>query len=422
MGHTASVEAVGDPDALDGDQRPQPTRTTRTHLICLSRAHNKFAINLYQEFAKDGKRPGNLMYSPLSIALGLGMVYLGAEAGSQDELYKVLHLAEVQEYHLLPAFAAMHWDIVKSSREKGCVLEVAIKLFAQTGHRMRQLYDDICRSYEICRLRHANFAQRPDLARNEINKWVEDKTKGRCKDALPLGIIDRDTRLFQICAIYVKVQWFHPFDMKKTKKGQFFLQMKETLEVRMMNQQNTFRYGSMPKLGCDVLELPCSNSHLRMYIYLPHKQDGINKLENKLNRAIIESADDVLQEEYVDVYLPKFRYELGFSMTDVLSKIGLKDVLTVGRADLSGIDGTRELYLSKVFHHVFLVVEEAGNGGSSGGGGTSSATNSTLNEVAGAEVKEQKTFKADHPFFFYLRDDRTGAILFMGRVVRPFCS
>ena len=419
MGHTASVEAVGDPDGMGGpdagggEVRPQPTRTTRTHLICLSRAHNKFALNLYQEFAKDGKRPGNLMYSPLSIALGLGMVCLGAESSSQDELFKVLYLNEVQEYHLLPAFAAMHWDMLRSNMPKGCILEVAIRLFAQTGHRMKTLYDDICTSYEICRLRHANFAQRPDLARNEINKWVEDKTQGRCKDALPLGIIDRDTRLFQICAIYLKVQWFHPFDVKKTKKAEFKLQMKETLEVNMMNQLNTYRYGTLCKLSCDVLELPCTNGHLRMYIFLPHKQDGINKLENKLNRAIIESVEDVIQEELVDVHIPKFRYELGFSMNDVLGKVGLKDVFTYGRADLSGIDGTRELHLSKVFHHVLIVVDEAGNGGGS------SAHNTSVHDVGAADAKGTKTFKADHPFFFYLRDDRTGAILFMGRVVRP---
>ena len=410
MGHTASVDAVGDADGLDGEPRGPPTRTTRTHLICLSRAHNKFAINLYQEFAKDGKRPGNLMYSPLSIALGLGMTYLGADGSSLDELHKALHLHEVQEYHLLPAFAAMHWDMVRSSMPKGCVIEAAICLFAQTGHRVTHLYGEICDNYEIRRLRQVNFNQRPDLARNEINKWVEDKTQGRVKDALPLGIIDRDTRLFLICAIFIKVQWYHQFDVKKTKKGQFFLQMKETLEVNMMNQQNTFRYGTLPKLSCDAIELPCANGHVRMYIFLPHKQDGINKLENKLSRANIESLEDHLHEEYVDVYLPKFRYELGFSMNDVLGKLGVRDVFTYGRADLSKIDGTRDLNLSKVFHHVFIVVDEAGN---------ESINVTSVHEVGGADAKVQKTFKADHPFFFYLRDDRTGAILFMGRVVRP---
>jgi len=71
------------------------SRTTRTHLLCLSRAHNKFAIQLYQEFAKDGKRPGNFVICPISVSLGLGMLHLGSRGSSSEELHKVLYLQEV---------------------------------------------------------------------------------------------------------------------------------------------------------------------------------------------------------------------------------------------------------------------------------------------------------------------------------------
>jgi len=71
------------------------TRTTRTHLLCLSRSHNKFAIQLYQEFAKDGKRPGNFVICPISVSLGLGMLHLGSRGASSEELHKVLYLQEV---------------------------------------------------------------------------------------------------------------------------------------------------------------------------------------------------------------------------------------------------------------------------------------------------------------------------------------
>jgi len=81
-------------DSSDGCQT-EITRTTRTHLLCLSRAHNKFAIQLYQEFAKDGKRPGNFVICPVSVSLGLGMLHLGSRGTSSEELHKVLYLQEV---------------------------------------------------------------------------------------------------------------------------------------------------------------------------------------------------------------------------------------------------------------------------------------------------------------------------------------
>ena len=89
------------------------TRTTRTHLLCLSRAHNKFAIQLYQEFAKDGKRPGNFVICPISVSLGLGMLHLGSRGTSSEELHKVLYLQEVMVelyYYLMQLCYGKHLE------------------------------------------------------------------------------------------------------------------------------------------------------------------------------------------------------------------------------------------------------------------------------------------------------------------------
>ena len=83
-------------DSTGGGCQNEITKTTRTHLLCLSRAHNKFAIQLYQEFAKDGKRPGNFVICPISVSLGLGMLHLGSRGSSSEELHKVLYLQEVK--------------------------------------------------------------------------------------------------------------------------------------------------------------------------------------------------------------------------------------------------------------------------------------------------------------------------------------
>jgi len=99
MGSALSEVADGPITATDSSTvaacQQETSRTTRTHLLCLSRAHNKFAIQLYQEFAKDGKRPGNFVICPISVSLGLGMLHLGSRGASSEELHKVLYLQEV---------------------------------------------------------------------------------------------------------------------------------------------------------------------------------------------------------------------------------------------------------------------------------------------------------------------------------------
>jgi len=98
MGSALSEIADGPISSAEstGGCQHEITRTTRTHLLCLSRAHNKFAIQLYQEFAKDGKRPGNFVICPISVSLGLGMLHLGSRGTSSEELHKVLYLQEVR--------------------------------------------------------------------------------------------------------------------------------------------------------------------------------------------------------------------------------------------------------------------------------------------------------------------------------------
>ena len=413
MGVSPSVDGKGGEDGVEEEPPRTPaSRTTRSHLICLARAHNKFAVMLQAEFSKDGKRPNNVLFSPLCIGLGIGMAYIGAENRTKEEIYRSFYLGEVQDTHLLAAYAALHWDVLRSAMPRGYHLEAAIRLFAQTEYKMTNEYEEILINYEISRIRHVDFLGRVDLARLEINKWVEDHTHGKIQEVLPLGYVDKDTKLFLVVALYFKPQWYHPFDTKQTYKLAFHLPMKETIEVVMMNQQNTFRVGSMAKLDTDVIVLPFLNTHIKMYVFLPHKMEGCKLIEQKLTRSMVETMEENLQEDYIDVFLPKFRYEQGLDITNMLQKVGIKDLFKAEKADLQGIDGSKELYIYRTFHHMCFEVDETGSD-------SSSASSGPLHDVGIHDTKPKRVFKCDRPFVFLIRDERTGAILVMGRVVRP---
>ena len=416
--------ADGRPTPDSTEPTPRNNKTTRTHLLCLSRAHNKFSLQLYQEFCKDGKRPGNFVISPISVSIGLGMIHLGARGSTRDELHKSLHLHEIQESQLLPAFAAMHWDLTKSTLPKGGIFEFAIRLFVQPGHIIIQRYEKICSKYEIARVKNVDFRNRPDIARKEINQWAEEKTHGKIKDVLPMGIIERDTSLLLVCATYAKLSFLHPFEKKKTTCLPFYLNM-EAPQVPMMYQRRVFKMAHISKLDCDLLELPLACGHSKLLIFLPKNSENLSRLEMKLSRSSLENALDRLQEELVDVYLPKFRYELGIICWEALIKLGIKNFYVSGKADFSGIDGTNTLFLSRVFHHLCFEIDEgtAQEINSSIGASTCSGTNSYSNSIADTSIQQvPKIFRADHPFLFVLIDERTAAIHFTGRVFRPQIS
>ena len=410
-------------DLLDSgseEQSNRSTKTTRTHLLCLSRAHNKFSLQLYQEFCKDGKRPGNFVISPISVSIGLGMIHLGARGSTREELHKSLHLHEIQESQLLPAYAALHWDLTKSTLPKGGIFEFAIRLFVQPGHVIAQQYERICSKYEISRVKNIDFRNRPDTARKEINQWAEEKTHGRIKDVLPMGIIERDTSLLLVCATYAKISFQYPFEKKKTTCLPFYLNL-EAPQVPMMYQRRCFKMAHIPKLDCQLLELPLACAHSKLLIFLPRNSDNLSRLEMKLTRSSLETAMDRLQEELVDVYLPKFRYELGIICWEALIKLGIKNFYVSGKADFSGIDGTNTLYLSRVFHHLSFEMDEGTAPEVNSSIGTCSGTNSYSNSIADVQ-QVPKIFRADHPFLFVLIDERTAAIHFIGRVFRPQIS
>ena len=419
MGSEMSMDGDTADGSTEGD--PRPSQTTRSHLMCLSRSHNKFCLQLYQEFAKDGKRPGNFVLAPLGISISLGLLHLGSKGATQEEIGKALHLNEISNDQLLPAFAAIHYDTIKSQYPKGCVFGVSLGLFAQSPIYLTPHYEDLCLHYQISRLKQADFRNRPDKARAEINQWAEEKTSNRIKDIIPMGIIDRETKILALSGLYMKSIWLHPFDPKKTTEAQFYLAMKETPTVRMMVQQCIFRFAQHQKMDCDILEMPFANTYSTVLILLPHKQDGVQKLESKLDRKILETMYDSLQDENIEVHFPKFRYELGLTLGDSLQRLGMKTMFTSGKADFSDINSARDLYVSRIFHHVYLEFDEGVPNGSAPGSASKATPNST-EEGNSSQEAEKRIFRCDHPFLFVVRDDRTGAISFMGRVARPLLA
>jgi len=174
-----------------------------------------------------------------------------------------------------------------------------------------------------------------------------------------------------------------------------------------MTRNGKFNYTEIDELDSKLLELPYSSDDMSLYIVLPNQRDGLKNLRNNLNDfAVIEKSINELREVEVHTTIPKFKIEGSYSLKDELSRLGMKEVFT-RNADLSGIDGRKDLAVSAVIHKAVIEVNEEG----------SEAAAATAIIVTNSSVSlEPHVFRAYHPFTFFLRDNRNGIILFTGSI------
>lgn len=158
--------------------------------------------------------------------------------------------------------------------------------------------------------------------------------------------------------------------------------------------------------GVQLLELPYAGNDLAMVMLLPEKVDGLAALEQSLTAEAFAAWLARLREREVTVYLPRFKVMAEFELADVLPKMGMIDAFGA-KADFSGIDGKRGLFISNVVHKAFVGVDEEGTEAAAATG------------VVMKRVSVPLVFRADRPFVFMIRHNATGSILFMGRVVNP---
>jgi serpin B len=185
-----------------------------------------------------------------------------------------------------------------------------------------------------------------------------------------------------------------------------------TTTAPLMQQTGNFGYAEFPDL--QVLELPYAGDEISMVVLLPRVVDGLGKLEALLTMENLASWTAGLPTQKVRVFLPKFTATSEFSLADTLAAMGMPDAFDINRADFSGMDGKRDLSISKVIHKAFVKVDEEG---------TEAAAATAVTVMFGGMTPMHSppipTFRADHPLLFLIRDNRTGSILFLGRITNP---
>jgi serpin B len=370
--------------------------------ISISNANNHLSLGLLQHLYNEEK---NIFFSPFSISSAFGMLYLGARNQTADEMKEVLgynfgHLSNDEVNQQFGTVLRQISDVDSNKYE----LNVANKLVAQQNFDILESYKQNLKKFFGTTIETADFVHNSIAVTDAINDWVKTQTHEKIPKLLsePLG---SSTRLVLLNAIYFKGIFTTKFLENETKEEIFFNRGVNQIKKEMMKRNGKFNYTEVESLNSKLLEIPYSGDDLSLYILLPNEKQGFKQLENNLRDfSVIENSIRYLREREVNVTIPKFKIEAEYELKEQLSKLGMRQVFTP-EADLSGIDGKKDLEVSKVIHKAVVEVNEEGSE-------AAAATAIIVNESV-AVVYE---FRADHPFTFFIRDNRNGMILFVGLI------
>jgi serpin B len=370
-------------------------------------ANSQFAFDIYSELNRE---EGNLFFSPYSISVALAMVYEGARGTTAEEIQSVFHFP-TESLSRRTAFAAIHRQL--NAANATYTLSVANALWAQHDYKFLDEYLNTLRHDYAGEATNVDFQQATEAARETINHWVEENTKQKIKDLFPPGSLDDMTRLVLTNAVYFKGTWVRQFDNTYTRDEDFRVNPTTTLKVPMMRHATdegvTFRYAETETL--QVLEMPYEGETLSMLVLLP-KNDDLTALENSLSTERLKEWNAKLTEQDVVVFMPKFMFNSKYFLNDMLATMGMPTAFT-DKADFSGMDGTRNLFIQTAIHQAFVDVNEEG---------TEAAAATGVSVKVASSGPPVPIFRADHPFLFIIRDARNGQILFFGRVINPLVT
>ncbi|CAF1444953.1 unnamed protein product [Rotaria sp. Silwood1] len=394
--------------------------------LSLSTATNfeQFGLKLYSSVSQN-KKNENIFLSPASISLAMSMCAVGAQ---QETLNQMLQAFEVSSGNELIKTVEQIMDIFSiATQDKQVQLKLANRLYAQKAYQLQEEYLKIVQIFFKADMKLEDFENESAQAVQRINTWVEQQTNNLIRNLLSTRDVTPDTRLIIINSIYFKGTWIKEFNKNLTNQNANFYETNGKIsKVTLMHQKGQFAYAENNDLHVQIVHVPYKSENKDVEfvftVILPNRGVQLDVVEQNL-----ASQPDLMQKlfsrektrtEELNLYLPKFKMETTFELSDVLQQLGMKDAFNGHKANFSGIVSTKNnqnrLYISKIIHKAFIDVNEQGS--------EAAAATAVVISVFTTSVHEQPhpiEFKADRPFLFFIRESRQNIVLFSGRFISP---
>jgi len=396
--------------AATGELRSQLVRDTRPAVPAsavkrLVDANTATALDLYGQLAKT---PGNVFFSPYSITTALTMAAAGARGHTLQQMLAVLH-DQLPAGEIHAATNALNLALLgprarppAGADGKPLELELANAEWSQTGFAVERAFLDVLARDYGAPLNTLNFERDPKGATDAINRWVAQHTNNKIKNLFDPPL-DPATRVVLANAVHFKASWQQPFDPNQTSDGEFTTTSGSTVTVPFLHGQPRITYAAAP--GWQAADIPYIGD-ASMTVVVPDAGTFAD-FEHSLDPAKLASIVGDLQPSDLTLALPKLDLKDTANLIPALRKLGMTDAFAAN-ADFSGISRTASLSISKVVHQATVTVDEKGTE-------AAAATGIAFEE----SLVNAHSLVVDRPYLFFIRDTKTGSILFMGRVTDP---
>lgn len=372
---------------------------------------DRFAFKLFRELTR-GQETSNVFFSPFSVMLCLLMVWEGASGETREAMSRVLEVAgEDLEAAQRPLRILKVRQLLSSAlaiSDPGLELAIANSLWCDNQLRVQSAFLSEVQKKYAAEIFSVSMAKSESVAR--INSWVAEKTRGKIRQIL--DSLDSLAPLVAVNAIYFKGLWQEPFEKRLTRMEPFLAAGKQTVQVPLMHQDDEYPY--YEERSFQAVRLSYRGERVGMYVFLPAKDSSLPDFLHTATPALWDRWLRSFRDAKGTVALPRFKFEYGVVLEPILADLGMGEAF---RPQTAGFDHIAPppppLWLSDVIHRAVVEVNEEGT----------AATAVTALSVGAALNRPPPpppfTMIVDRPFFFAIRDDRSGTVLFMGAVNNP---
>ena len=444
--HNGTPWVALDPNPTPGFQLASASTAQAAGTLAAARTEasqaNAFGIALYRKLLASGQADPakGMVFSPTSVVDALAMARAGAAGTTATQMDAVLHAGGWSQ--LSQGIASLDQQLASRDGsyvdENGDVhalsLHLANTAFVQQGFPVSGSYLSRLGKTFGAGVALVDFAANTQGAIDAINGWVKTQTVGKIPVIVDKNSILPTTRLALVNAIYLKANWAQEFDPQDTASGAFSLFDGSKVSVQMMREQGGQSIALATGSGWKATELYYrgpAGAPLEMTLILPADlrafertmtagtltdvQARIAAAERGLQKVTYAGQDSCGTYPYeVDLRLPRFGVDTSAGLASTLGSMGMPLAITPGAADFSGVAPNQGLYISEVIHKATIDVDEKGT--------TAAAATVVVLGTGGClgpEPAKTVGLTFNHPFLFVIRDVKTGAILFIGRVTDP---
>ncbi|XP_004434288.2 PREDICTED: corticosteroid-binding globulin [Ceratotherium simum simum] len=359
------------------------------------------AFSLYRELAHQSNTT-NTFFSPVSIAIAFVMLSPGTKGDTHIQIPQGLNFNFKETVQTDIHKGLQHLlDSLNQPDDELQLTTSNILLIDENLKQVHKFLEDVKRLFHSDAL--ATDFQDWARARRQINEYLKNKTQGKIVDLF--SELDSPALLILVNYIFFKGTWVHPFNQKRTREENFYMNETTVMKVPMMFQSRAIKYLNDPVLPCRLVQLDYTHNGTVFFV-LPD-EGKIDTVITALSRDTIQRWGESLTRRHLNLYIPKVSISGACDLGDILRDLGIAD-LHNNKADFSGI--TREASVStplKVLHQSRLQLDEKG------------ARANAPAAITAHAVSEPLTVRFDRPFLLLVFDHFTWSSLFLIKVVNP---